>query len=242
MNIKVYLVILMVLLLTAAGVNEMMIKDGVIENTPIGQTTPAKGSFTDLKGQTLQSGDSSNYMATASDGEVSLVGTARVYKSIWLPFNALKVPGTKPATFKEWGISGAWEFSDATDDTIVCNIMIPLDMDVSVAPSLNLGWSTHTAVATETALWQLEYLYTSPGEETVASAEKTLTDAGDATTTADALIVTTINGIGAPSATDKCFHARIKRLGANATDDLTDTAELHGLCYIYTSNKLGDGL
>ena len=160
-----------------------------------------------------------------------------VTRNVWLPFNALKAPGTKPATFKEWGIAGVWEFSDSTDDTIVANIQFPYDMDMTVAPTMALGWSTNTAVTSETTRWQLEYLYTAVGEHTKANAQGQIYIDSDAIAQADGLIIATFPALDTPGATDACMHLRIKRLGA--TDDLTDTAELHGLCMSYISNKRG---
>jgi len=180
-----------------------------------------------------------NYLDVSTDGEVNLYGTAKVIKGRWFPFNELKAPGTKPATFKEWGISGAWEFSDGTDDTIVFNLQVPSDMDRTVAPSFIIGWSTNTTVTTETAVWQLEYLYTAAGEDTTAAAQETLTVNSNAIAQANGLIEVEITGMDLPSSTDACIHCRLKRLGADGADDLTDTAELHGICIKYTSNKLG---
>jgi len=162
--------------------------------------------------------------------------TGGMSESLWLPFNALKAPGTKPAEFKEWGISGVWEFSDGTDDTIVFNIQTPYDMDINVAPSLLIGWSTSTTVTTKTAVWQLEYLWTSEGEDTTAAAQGTLTVNSNAVAQANGLIFAEITGIDLPSATDVCMHCRVKRLGADPADDLTDTAEVHGVCFKYTSS------
>lgn len=195
----------------------------------------------------IRIGDSSagaptNYTNISPTGVVTFAGTARIIKNRWFPFNALKAPGTKPAEFKEWGISGVWEFSDATDDTIVFNLQIPTDMDITVAPSFLIGWSTNTAVTTETAVWQLEYLYTAAGEDTTAAAQETLTVNSNAIAQADGLIVAEITGMDLPEATDACMHCRLKRLGADANDDLTDTAELHGVCIKYASNKLGQAL
>jgi len=53
------------------------------------------------------------------------------------------------------------------------------------------------------------------------------------------MIVAEITGIDLPSEADICMHVRLKRLGAGGNDDLTDTAELHGICIKYTSNSLG---
>ena len=180
-----------------------------------------------------------NYLDVSTDGEVNLYGTAKVIKGRWFPFNELKAPGTKPATFKEWGISGVWEFSDGTDDTIVFNLQVPSDMDRTVAPSFIIGWSTNTTVTTETAVWQLEYLYTAAGEDTTAAAQETLPISSNAIAQANGLIEVEITGMDLPSSTDACIHCRLKRLGADGADDLTDTAELHGICIKYTSNKLG---
>ena len=189
-----------------------------------------------------QIGNSPDYVEIAADGEITLHGTAGVWKSIWVPFNALKPPGTKPATFKEWGISGVWEFSDATDDTIVFNIAFPYDMDRTYVPVIRFGWSTNTAVITETAVWQIEYLYTAEGEDTTAGAQGTLTVNSNAIAQADGMIMPQFAGLDLPSATDICMHCRFKRLGADGNDDLTDTAELHGICFNYVSDKLGEPL
>jgi len=190
---------------------------------------------------TVKAGDggTTNYTEIKSDGEINLHGTARVKKSLWLPFEVLKAPGTKPADYIDHGISGAWSFSDGTDDTIVFLAEVPQDMDRSVAPTLKIGWSTNTTATDETVVWQLEYLWMASGEDTTAAAQETLTVNSNAIAQANGLIVAEITGIDVPDATDICVHCRLKRLGADGSDDLTDTAELHGVCFNYTSNKLG---
>lgn len=245
-----------VLLFTAAGgvvVNEITIGnsattdpvtiDATGDDAAIDLEIDAKGAGI-LKlganaGGTYIGDGAANYTAYAADGLMTMAGTARVVDGAWVPFNALKAPGTKPATFKEWGIGGVWEFSDATDDTVVFNIGVPPNMDRTVAPTLKVGWSTATVDTGETCTWQLEYLWTSPGEDTTAAAQETLTVDSNAIAQAHGMIVAEIAGIDIPSATDVCIHCRLKRLGAGGNDDLTDTAELHGVCLSYTSDKLG---
>ena len=187
----------------------------------------------------IRIGGASNYASFETDGEINLVGTARVIREAWIPFNALRAPGTKPATYVDHGISGAWEFSDGTDDTLVGNIKFPADMDMSVAPTMCVGWSTTTTVTSETATWQLEYLYTAEGEDTSAAAQGTISVNSDAIAQAEGLIVAPFPTMDTPGASDVCMHFRLKRLGAGGNDDLTDTAELHGVVMRYTSNKLG---
>ena len=190
----------------------------------------------------LRVGSATDYTDFNADGVQTMVGDARVYKEVWVPFNALKAPGTKPATFKEWGISGVWEFSDATDDTIVFNLAVPLDMDRTVVPAIRLGWSTNTDEITETAVWQLEYLYRALGEDTTVAAQATETVNSDADAQADGLNIAAFPALALPSADDICIHCRVKRMGAAVADDLTDTAELHGVCFMYISDKLGTAL
>ena len=184
-------------------------------------------------------GDGTNNMTVQPDGEINLAGTARVIKDIWLAADGVRGPTTKPATWKEFGLSGVWEFSDGTDDTIVANIKFPNDMDMTVAPTFCVGWSTATAVTTETATWQLEYLYTAPGEDTTAAGQDTVTVDSNAVAQSNGLIIATFPAVDTPGATDVCVHCQVKRLGAGGNDDLTDTAELHGFVMQYTSNKLG---
>ena len=165
-----------------------------------------------------------------------------VIRSVWIPFSGLKAPGTKPATFVDHGISGAWEFSDGTDDTIVANIKFPADMDMTVAPTTLVGWSSNTADPgddSKQAVWQIEYLYTQVDEDTTAAAQDTISVTTSASTVSDGLVTSTFSGMDIPNASDICLHARIKRLGADGSDTLGDTAELHGMCMTYTSNKHG---
>jgi len=190
----------------------------------------------------LSANDATNFTQFSADGTMTMHGTAKVKKSLWLPFETLRTPGVKPATYVDHGISGAWEFSDATDDTVVFLAEIPADMDRSVALTMKLGWSTNTTVTTETAVWQLEYLWMSSGEDTTAVAQETLTTQSNAIAQANGLIIAEFTGVDLPSANDICIHCRLKRLGADGNDDLTDTAELHGVCLEYTSNKLGADL
>ena len=93
-----------------------------------------------------------------------------ITKSVWVPASGVKAPGTKPATWIEWGISGVYQFADNDDDTIVANIKFPADMDKTIAPVLSIGWS---ATTTGNANWKIEYLYTQLGEDTTASAQTT---------------------------------------------------------------------
>lgn len=193
---------------------------------------------------TISIGDGgiTNYSQFSAVGNYTLYGNAKVTNAVWVGANAVKAPPTKAADFIDHGISGAWEFSDATDDTIVANMRIPYRMDRSVAPTLTISWSSTTQSAD--CEWQVEYLWRAADEDTTAAADDTLlastdADAYTSSATAEGMVLTTFT-LAAPSATDACLHLRIKRRADLAGDTINgDTTELHGICMSFTSNKLG---
>jgi len=206
--------------------------------------TQCKGGL-DVTGSVSKFGDSTtNYTQFATDGIQTLHGTARTTNTLWIGAEGMKAPPTKSATFVDHGYSGAWEFSDATDDTIVANMRIPYKMDRSEAPSITIGWSS--ATTEKFCEWQIEYLWRSVNEDTTPAApDDTLLSSTDAdvsisSATANGFVLSTFP-ISAPSATDVCLHLRIKRRADLAADTINgDTVELHGICMTFTSNKLGE--
>jgi len=188
-------------------------------------------------------GGTTNYLEIKSDGEINLHGTARVTKDLWIDASGIKAPGSKPATEISFGAleTTAWQFSDegvaGNQQTVSWRIAPLYDMDRSVAPVIRIGWSSASSGNCE---WQLEYRWLSEDEDCTAAAEETLTVIDAASTTSNGLVITTVSGINAPSSTDASIIFRLKRLSAGANDTISDTVELHGICFNYTSNKLGE--
>ena len=202
----------------------------------------------------LGDGGTTNYINFATDGTLTLYGTARVLKEKWIAAGGIKAPGAKPATAVSHGVleTPAWRFADqavqANEETVSFNLKIPDDMDRSAAPTLCIGWSTTTTDPgndSQQVEWQLEYLYTQLDESTAAAAEETLYATSTASTVAEGLVTAEFTGINLPHADDVCMHCRIKRLssatanGGAESDTIADDVELHGIVYIYTVNKLG---
>ena len=191
---------------------------------------------------------STNYANFAADGELTLVGTARTTNAIWVDAGGIKAPGAKPAAAVAHGVleTPAWSFGDeaveANEETVSFSIRIPERMDRSVAHTISVGWSADGANP-GVCEWQLEYLWSSPGEDTGAAAQETLYATGTGPATADGLVVTTFTGIDVPSSTDACVHCRLKRLSSASAGGQADTiaidVHLHGACFGWTSNKLG---
>jgi len=178
---------------------------------------------------------------TTLNDTLNLAGDARVYKNEWINLGGLKAPGTSPATYIDLGISGAWEFTDGTDDTVVATIRLPKGMDITVAPTINLGWSSATADPgddSKQVVWQVEYSYRAEGESLAAAADATLEVTTSASTTANGLKVSELT-LATPGATDLLLLLRIKRLGADGDDDLGDDCSLSGCGMKYAINRLG---
>jgi len=209
----------------------------------IGTTTP--DAKLQVVGDTMFGDDGTNYASFASDGELTLHGTARVTRDLWIDAAGIKAPGAKPATEVSFGTleTSAWEFSDegveANQESVSWRIAIPYDMDRTEGVILRIGWSS---ASTGNCKWQLKYRWFSQDEDMTQDGEETLTAVDAASATANGLVITTIEGINAPSATDATIMFKLTRLSADAEDTISDTVELHGVCFNYTSDKLGEAI
>jgi len=187
-------------------------------------------------------GDGTNYTEIKSDGEISLHGTARVTKCIWIGANGIKAPGSKPATWVEDGLTGCWEFADAIEanqESVSGTVKIPEDMDRTVVPTFGIGWHAN-GVSPGDCKWQFEYLWISPNEDVTAAAQETITVTSTASATSDGLIVAEVSGIDLPSETDVAMFWKVTRLSADGADTISAVTHLRGNYFKYTSNKLGE--
>lgn len=164
--------------------------------------------------------------------------------AIWIGAEGIKAPGVKPATWVDLGISGVWEFTDGTDDTIVANIRVPYRMDRTIAPTFMIGWSSPVVDPgdlSKRATWQVEYLWRALDENLAAAAEETIS----VTLPPSAIVggnglVRALFTLGLPGADAICLHLRIKRRGD--LDSLGDVARVSGICLRFTANRLGGAI
>ena len=168
---------------------------------------------------------------------------ARTLNALWVDAQGIRAPATNPAELISHGTleTPAFQFANAIEanqESVTFNIRLPNRMDRSVAPTIAIGWSAD-GTSPGNCRWQLEYLWTAPGEDTGAGAQETLYVTGIAAAVADGLVLSTFTGIDLPSATDACLHCRITRLSADVLDTIGDTVELHGVCFDWISDKLG---
>jgi len=190
---------------------------------------------------TIGDGGITDYTEIKDDGEILRHGTARVKKDLWIGANGIKAPGSKPATFVEDGLTGCWEFADAIEanqEQVSGTIKIPLDMDITVVPTFNIGWHANGANPGN-CKWQFEYLWAAPNEDVTAAAQETLTVVSTGSATSNGLVVAEVTGIDLPSSTDKAMFWRVTRLSSDVQDTISAVTHMRGQFFQYTSNKFG---
>jgi hypothetical protein len=165
---------------------------------------------------------------------------APVYKEIPFDIGSVKAPPSKSADFVSYGISGSWEFSDGQDDTMVADIDVPRDIDVSEAPTIGLIWSSPETSGD--VVWQIETLPRQIGEVGTAVADQTLSQTTPVDGTADGLVRTTFTGLNLLSSGDILILLRIKRLGADGSDTVAGVAHLLSFFFRYKSSSRGDAI
>ena len=160
------------------------------------------------------------------------------WKEYIIPLGSLRAPGTKPAGFVDYGMTGAWEFSDGSDDTLVQDIRMPADIDLSENPRIGLHWSS--PATSGDVVWQLALLPRAIGEDGTAAAEVVKSITETVSTTANGLIVSPFSDISIIDIGDIQLMLRLKRLGSDAADTAANVAHLHCLHFRYYSVDRGD--
>ena len=186
------------------------------------------------------------YVEVAGDtmtDPLTFSGTGRVTIDQWIGSAGVRAPGTKPATYVQHGLTGVWQFADATtsnQEHVGGTLKISTSMDRTVVPTMTIGWSAD-GVSPGNCEWQFEYLWIGANSATNAAAQETLTATTAASATSNGLVFTTFSGIDLPGATDQAMLFRVKRLSGGSNDTIADTVELRGMKFTYTSDKLGTG-
>jgi len=229
----------------AAGEQANALLYGTFGNAAADQTLRINGEILGSVGAKIGDGGTTDYIEIKADGEINLHGTARVKQAIWVDAAGLKAPGAKPATLISHGALeiAAWQFSDegveANQQSVSWANRLPEPMDRSTIPTITIAWSAD-GISPGNCEWQLEYFWTAPNESTIQGAEETLTQTTAASSTANGMVLTTFTGINVPSSSDVCLHCRLTRLSAGANDTIADTVELHGTCFQFTCDKIGE--
>ena len=151
-----------------------------------------------------------------------------LYGEVWVAAQGVKAALTKPASWVDHGISGAWEFSDNTDDTVVASVRIPFRMNRKVAPTFNIGWCAD-GISPGNGKWQIEYLWMALNKDTTVAAQATLTVIEAASAISNGMILSTVT-LEKPDEDDVCLDLRIKRMAADTEDTIAAVTFLKGMC------------
>jgi len=183
------------------------------------------------------------YNPFTGDLDYYSVDIEKTLNALWVDAQGIRAPTSNPAELISHGDleTPAFQFADALEaaqENVTFNMRLPNRMDRSVAPTISIGWSA-AGVSPGNCRWQLEYLYTKPDDDTGAGPQATVPVTGTASATIDGMILATFPALALPEGTDICIHCRITRLSADVLDTIADTVELHGVCFGWTSDKLG---
>ena len=164
------------------------------------------------------------------------IDEAQMPKYVWLPAQALKAPGIKPASCCDHGISGAWEFADGQEEIIVFNMKVPDLADLSQSLFVCLGWSS--PAMSLNCDWEVAYLLTQLNENTTAGAQQTLQGFKTSSAVANGLVLSLFEIVTAQiNDNDICVHVQLMRDGNDAGDTLGDVAHIHGAALGYTAYR-----
>ena len=151
-------------------------------------------------------------------------------KGEWIGANGIQAPGAKPAEIVQHGCGISWEFSDNQEEEIQFTVRVPQRINLSYDVTLDIGWSS--PATNKMCNWNLTYSTTELNEDTEKACEYYQDILVESSSTAHGLTmkryyITEINS------TDKCIHFTLERDGNDATDNLSDVANLHGICFSY---------
>jgi len=155
---------------------------------------------------------------------------------VWIPAQAVRAPGAKPATYTDVGISGAWSFADGQEEIIVANMKFPLWMDYSKDSSLCIGWSS--SAVSKDCDWEVAYLITALNGDVTAGADATVAEIASSSSNANGMVITafTIAG-GTITANDVCIHANFMCDGNDTSHTLGADALVHGVALGYVPTR-----
>ena len=187
-------------------------------------------------------GDGTNYAQIASDGEITLHGTARIKKTVRICCSSTVKGASAPTTDGiPLGASGTLGasidlFSKVTQQDVFFSFHVPTDCDVSVVSELSFIWVPGPAWTAGNYMWKLEYLVKADdaayntGTPTTISADVTPSNLVDFIKTTFSSTITLV--------ADNTVFFHFYRDVANDNGD--DVGGIISFEIEYTANKLGE--
>ena len=154
--------------------------DDVNKRLGIGTDTP--DTKLQVIGDTKFGDDNTNYVSFATDGEMSLAGTARVERHLRVGAESWQKGTSAPSEGFE-GVFTTLDFDNTTDDEAYYTLIVPHRWDSTVDIEFAVDWFYDGTQDDGTVCWNLEYKGIKAGEAvTGAGTIITQTTAGNHTT------------------------------------------------------------
>ena len=182
-----------------------------------------------------------NYTAFATDGLMTMAGTARVKKEFTIPLSDFN-PGATGPTPALCGLFPAQSFG--IDEDMHTSFEIPSDCDTSVDVKIEIYWAINEAYATNSGevQWQAEYRSVAVGESVDNGGATSVVDSGDINipATAYTLAKTELTISAASISQDDLVAINLARIDIDTGTDPTAEPCVVMVNLEYTSNKLGE--
>ena len=195
----------------------------------------------DITAGAAQIGDGTNYANIASDGEITLAGTARVKKEFAISPSDYN-PGASGPTAALQGGFESYEFT--INDDMYASFEVPYDWDSSTDITIEVYWGIDEAYATNSAevQWYVDWYAVAEGEDVTSPGNTGNIDFGDVNipATANTLVKTegTIAAASLSSGDIVSLHgSRVALDGGNNPTAEPYIIQIH---VEYTSNNLGE--
>lgn len=192
-------------------------------------------------------GDSSggaptNYLDIKPDGEINLVGTARVKEHIHLPLDTF-LPGSQSPTEATIGHYSGYTYSQAVTQTATVVWHVPVDWDSTTDMVIHLHWAPTDAAAGD-VVWDIDY------KATASESNEILTGVQRSLSTTDSTQTLQYEHLQTADMTIPASDLEVlDMVGICLSRDTADAADTYGagafaffLEIIYIKDKLGESL
>ena len=187
----------------------------------------------------LHVGGNPNYLKVAADGELTLIGTARVKRHYLIDPSRFKMPAANFPGESFEGISYTLDFDEGVEESAYCQEHIPFRWAAGTDIEVVVDWM-HTGADAGTVVWGIEYKSIEPGE-TFAIPYITITQTTAAGTAANVLLRTTFTTkiIAGNLAAEDLIAMRFYRKAGDVADTLAEDARVVNVHFHFIQDKLG---
>jgi len=192
---------------------------------------------------TVRLGDwDTNYAKFAKDGELTLVGTARVKKEIRVPVALAKLGASAPTqALRQIGTTATMlgtfdQFSKTVQQDVYFKVHVPYDCDTTATMSFHIVWLPGAAWTAGNYVWKLEYIVKS--EDAAYNTVASTIISADVTPANATNFIETEFATGITVAQEQAIYCHFYRDVASDNGDATGDISMFE--FEYTINKLGE--